>query len=150
MELNSTLNQNVNTLFSNLEGFTQKEGLMGKPVTHGDKTFIPVVSVTLGYGGGNSAAGKNQQNNYNMSQENASGAGSMGMGALGLGARINTDAIILIDNDKVSMLPVSTTGTNMSQLINQIPQMLMGKGQSGQQQNQQGQQGQQGQQNQQQ
>ncbi len=62
MDQNPNLTQNVDTLFSNLENFTQNEGLIGKPVTHGDKTFIPVVSVTLGYGSGNTA-NKTQQGN---------------------------------------------------------------------------------------
>jgi uncharacterized spore protein YtfJ len=47
--------ENVDNLFQSLENFTQKEGIIGKPVTQGDKTFLPVVSVTVGYGGGNAS-----------------------------------------------------------------------------------------------
>ncbi|HBT64198.1 MAG TPA: sporulation protein, partial [Ruminococcaceae bacterium] len=46
------LNENLDVLFHSLENFTQKEGVIGKPVTQGEKTFMPVVSVTVGYGGG--------------------------------------------------------------------------------------------------
>src|SRR5690242_16776302 len=84
--LTQNLSQNIDTLFANLEDFTQKEGVLGKPVTHENKTFIPVVSVTLGYGGGNSQS-KNQQNTTSGTQGlNV----NMGGGALGLGARIST------------------------------------------------------------
>ncbi len=47
-----SLNQNVDALFRSLENFTQNEGIIGKPVTQGEKTFLPVVSITVGYGGG--------------------------------------------------------------------------------------------------
>jgi len=45
----SYLNNNVDTLFKSLENFTQTEGIIGKAVTQGDKTFLPVVSITVGY-----------------------------------------------------------------------------------------------------
>lgn len=113
MDQSVTMNQNVDTLIHNLEDFTQKEGLMGKPVTQGDKTFIPIVSVTLGYGSGN-AQGKNQQASM-----------SSGTGAQGLGAKLCTDAIIMIDKGNVSMLPVNASAGN-SQLIEKIPQIVSG------------------------
>jgi uncharacterized spore protein YtfJ len=141
MDVNTPLNQNVETLFSNLENFTQNEGVIGKPVTHGDKTFFPVVSLTLGYGSGNTA-NKNQQGNTTATQGDIAGSMNMSGGALGLGAKLNTEAIIVIDNDKVSMMQLSPVA-NATQLVDKIPQMLMGM------QKQQGQQGQaQGQQNQ--
>jgi len=148
----STLTQNVDTLFSNLENFTQNEGLIGKPVSYGNKTFLPIVSVTLGYGTGNTA-GKNQSGDTNSQQSGLSS--NMTGGALGLGARLNTDAVLLIDNDNVSVIPVNASNT-ASQLVDKIPQILSGmnkQGQQGQpnlqsQQGQQSQQNQQGQQNQ--
>jgi len=141
MDQNSPLNQNIDTLFSNLENFTQNEGLIGKPVTHGDKTFIPVVSVTLGYGSGNTAS-KNQQGNTTASNQ---GAGNMAGGALGLGAKLSTDAVIVIDKDNVSLMQMSASAS-ASQLVDKIPQILAGMNQNkqgqqnqaqGQQQNQQ-------------
>lgn len=142
MEENLNLSQNIDTLFSNIENFTQNEGIMGKPLTHEDKTFIPVVSVSVGCGGGNTAS-KNQQGNTSASQGMGSGAGNMSGGALGLGARVSTDAIIVIDKGNVSMMTLNATG-NASQLIDKIPEML--KGINSNQQNQQNQQGQQNQQ----
>ncbi|AEY67742.1 spore germination protein GerW family protein [Clostridium sp. BNL1100] len=143
--MDTNMNQNVTTLFSNLEDFTQNEGLIGKPVTHGDKTFIPVVSVTLGYGTGNTAS----KNHGTSTKEQAGGttsgmANNMAGGALGLGAKLCTDAVIIVDKDNVSMLQVGPTAT--SQLMDKIPQIISGMGSMGKQQ-QQGQQ-QQGQQSQ--
>lgn len=123
----TNLSANVDTLFHSLENFTQKEGILGKPVEQGDKTLIPVLSVTLGYGSGNTAA-KGQQPQSGMS-DNSSG------GALGLGAKLSTDAVLIIDNNNVSMLPVGGSG-NVSQLIDKIPQMVMGMNPNKQNQNQ--------------
>lgn len=110
------MSDNVDTLFRSLEDFTQKEGVIGKPVTQGDKTFLPVVSVTIGYGGGNAAM---------KGTGSTSGSGSSstsGSGALGLGAKLNTEAVILIENQNVSMLPMSPGGA--SQLVDKIPQII--------------------------
>lgn len=116
------LTENVDTLFRSLENFTQKEGIIGKPVTQGDKTFLPVVSITLGYGSGN-ANMKGQSNAPGMS-----GAGSAtGTGALGLGAKLCTDAVIVIDSQNVSLLPM---GSNATSVMDKIPQIISGiKGQ---------------------
>ncbi|MFZ5354082.1 MAG: GerW family sporulation protein [Bacillota bacterium] len=134
MDINTTMDQNVTTLFSNIESFAQDEGTLGKPISLGDKTFIPVISVTLGYGGGNTS-GKMTQGNPGTTQT-AGGTSNAGMDALGLGARISTDAVIMVDGENVQVMPVSGVGSNMNQLINQIPQLL-GKTQGTQQQGQQ-------------
>ncbi len=131
MEVNSSLTQNIDTLFSNIETFTQSEGTLGKPITQGDKTLIPIISVTIGYGGGNTS-GRMSGGMAASSQ----GTSNAGMDALGLGAKICTDALAVVDGDNISVIPVNTPASSMSQLINQIPQM-MGKGQQGQQQGQQ-------------
>ncbi len=138
MDETPNLSQNVNTLFSNLEGFTQKEGLLGKPVTHGDKTFIPIVSVTLGYGSGSTASKAQQGSNPPSGIASMAGAANMAGGALGLGARLCTDAVIVVDKDNISMMPLNATA-NASQLMDKIPQILSGLGSNKQQGQQQGQ-----------
>ena len=133
MDQNMNLTDNVNTLFQSLEDFTQREGVIGKPVTQGDKTFIPVVSVTIGYGSGSSGT-KSQ----NQSAPTGNGVSNMSGGAHGLGAKLSTDAVILIDKDTVSIIPM-TPGGNSQTLVDKIPQIVAGmtnKQQSGQNQNQ--------------
>lgn len=127
------LTDNVDTLFKSLENFTQNEGIIGKPVTQGDKTFLPIVSITLGYGSGN-ANMKGQKDNMPSAGMGTSSA--TGSGALGLGAKICTDAVIVIDNQNVSLLPVNTP--NAGSLMDKIPQMISSikQGQGNQSQNQ--------------
>lgn len=121
--------ENVDTLFHSLENFTQKEGVIGKPVTQGNKTFMPVVSVTLGYGGGNASMGKGQTGTASSFSAGTGSTGT-GTGALGLGAKLSTDAIIIIDDQSqnVQILPMSATGAG--QIIDKIPQILQGMNQN--------------------
>lgn len=145
MDINNTMEQNVSTLFANIESFTHHDGTLGKPLAVEDKTIIPVISVSIGYGGGNSA-GKLTQGMTSTSQ----GSANTGMDAIGLGARITTDAVLVIDKGNVSTISInSPTSGALSQLVNKLPQM-MGMGQNVQQGKQQQQQQQDKQQNQQQ
>ncbi len=121
--MDQTLTQNVDTLFTNMENFAQKEGLIGKAVTQGDKTFLPVISVTLGYGGGDTQSKSSQAN----AQASPSNGGNMQGGALGLGARLSTDAVIIIDKGTASLVPVSAAGgfsQNVTQMLDKVPQIL--------------------------
>lgn len=124
----------VDSLFTNMENFTQNDGLIGKPVTQGDKTFLPVMSITFGFGGGDSAS-KLKQN-----AGSTSGVGNiMGGGALGIGAKLSTDAVLIIDNNNLLLAPIGTP-SGVSQMIEKIPQILsnmnIGGAQAGQQANQ--------------
>lgn len=108
--------------------------MIGKAVTQGDKTFLPVVSITVGYGGGNASGGKGQQGSAGGFGAGTGGAG-MGMpgtggGALGIGAKLSTDAVIVIDNQNVSMLPMNS---NASTIMDKIPQIISGMNQNKQQ-----------------
>lgn len=123
------LTNNVDALFKSLEDFTQKEGIIGKPVTQEDKTFLPVVSITMGYGGGN-ANMKGQQGN--ASSMGAGMSSNTGTGAMGLGAKLCTDAVIVIDGQNVSVLPMNSGATS---IMDKIPQIISGMKQ-GQGQNQ--------------
>jgi uncharacterized spore protein YtfJ len=130
--MDQNINQYVDALFANMENFSQKDGLIGKPVTQGDKTFLPVMSITLGYGGGDT-----QSKSKTSSGNTASAGGGMMGGALGIGAKLATDAVIVIDKDNVLMAPVGTAG-NMSQVINKIPQIINSMSSQGMQGGQQG------------
>ncbi|NLA87395.1 MAG: sporulation protein [Clostridiales bacterium] len=118
------LTENVDTLFRSLENFTQNEGIIGKPVTQGDKTFLPVVSISLGYGSGNA----NMKGQSGVAGSGGAGSAT-GTGALGLGAKLCTDAVIVIDGQNVSVLPMNAAGAATG-IMDKIPQIISGiKGQ---------------------
>lgn len=113
MHDNTTFSQNIDTVFSDLQNFAKTDAVLGTPLFVGDKTLVPVMSVTLGYG---STPGKDAQNNQGTTTTMPTG--------LGLGARVNTSAVVVIDKDTISMLPTNEK-SNMGQLMNNIPQSLM-------------------------
>jgi uncharacterized spore protein YtfJ len=108
MDQNTAFSQNVDTLFSDLRDFVNSESVLGTPVSVADKTLVPVISVTLGYGS-TPGMGKKQGD-------------TQGVGGIGLGARVSTDGVIVIDKDNISML--SSNKGAMQQLVDKIPQML--------------------------
>ncbi len=132
--MEQSLNQYVDTLFTNMETFSQKEGLIGKPVTQGDKTFLPVMSITLGYGGGDTHSSKSKT--ASTSPAAAAVPSNMGGGALGVGAKLCADAVIVIDNNNVMLAPIAAPG-GMNQVISKIPQIISSMGMGGQQSGQQ-------------
>lgn len=137
MDQKTNFAQDMNVLFDKLEQFTKTESVMGKPVAFGDKTLIPIVSVTMGYG-----SGPNPMSSLNPAKNQQSGNGTAG---LGVGARIATNAVVVIENNSVSMLPVHEKN-NLGQMIDKLPQMVSNLMPGGQQQAQQNQQNQQAQQ----
>lgn len=122
--------QNIDTLFTDLQNFVKTESVLGAPVPVGDKTLVPVVSVTLGYGSG--------------TNKNDPAAPNGGTG-IGLGAKISTNAVVVINKDSASMLPVGVKGNvnnipndnnAMSSLVDKIPEMISNFKQGTQPQNQ--------------
>lgn len=130
---NSTFSQNMDTVFNDLHNFVKTDSVLGTPVPVGDKTLIPIMSVTLGYG------------NADMPQKSQSSQSSSNTGIGGLGAKISAEAIVVVDKDNVNMLNVNDS-TNMNQLINKIPETISNITQNMSQKSQ-GQQSQQNQQN---
>jgi uncharacterized spore protein YtfJ len=131
---NTNFQQNIDTLFSDLHQFIKTDTVLGTPTPVGDKTLIPLMSVTLGYG--STGMGKSPNTNTSMSS------------GIGLGARVSTNAVMVIDKNSVNMYPVGEK-SNMGQIMEKVPQaiasMTQGGGIMGQgQQQQQGQQAQQG------
>lgn len=113
MQLNNNFSDNMNTVFTKVEDYVKHESMMGTPITVDNKTLVPVVSVSLGYGSGNNSP-KNKANTNSCPAE-----------GVGLGAKIATDAVVVIDNDSVSMLPVSQrTNVNINDMIDKLPTVI--------------------------
>jgi uncharacterized spore protein YtfJ len=140
MQENTSFTSNVNTLFSDIQNLTRTETVLGSPVTVENKTLVPLMSVTLGYGG------TGMDTKAQMVGMNTASGGH------GLGAKISANGVIVIDKNSVQIISTNEN-SSMNQLMSKVPQALsnmgqnmMGGGSQGQQQgstqNQQG--GQQG------
>ena len=113
MSDNTTFGQNIDSVFTDLQNFTKSDSILGTPVPVGDKTLIPIMSVTLGYGSTDMQKKSQPANGTNSTN---------GLG--GLGARISADAIVVVQKDSVTMLNVGEKNSNMNQLMDKIPEAL--------------------------
>lgn len=111
---NTMFGQNIDTVFTDLHNFAKSDSILGTPLPVGDKTLIPIMSVTLGYG--SAEMPKKAQGNSNGSTNNNNGLG-------GLGAKISADAVVVVEKDSVTMLNVGQKN-NMNQLMDKIPEAL--------------------------
>ncbi|MEG0773977.1 spore germination protein GerW family protein [Clostridium sp.] len=122
MNENTSFTNNMDTLFTDLHDFVNTETVLGSPLSVGSKTLVPVMSVTLGYG---STGMSTKVQNNSSSNPNANNSTN----GVGLGARVTTNAVMVIENDSVSMLPVNEK-SNMEQLMNKLPDAISSLGQS--------------------
>lgn len=106
MESSTLAKENLETLFSKLENFLKTETVVGEPIVVGETTLVPIISVTFGCGTG-SGGGDSKATNSN-------GAG------IGACARIVPNAIVVIKNDGVTLLPVQGRN-NLDSILNLVP-----------------------------
>ncbi len=110
MESKSPVNESLETLFNHLEKFLKTETVVGEPIVVGETTIIPIITVAFGCGGGG-GGGKDDKG------MDGSGAG------VGVGAKISPDALLVIKNDSVTMLPVKNK-SNLDRLVNMVPEIV--------------------------
>lgn len=110
METKSPVNESMETLFNSLEKFFRTETVVGQPIEIGETTLIPIISVSFGAGGGGGGGNDDKGN------------GGTGSG-LGVGARITPDAVLVIKNGEVSMLPVKNR-CSLDKLVAMVPELV--------------------------
>jgi uncharacterized spore protein YtfJ len=103
-------NQNIVTLFEQLEKFFKTETVFGQSFQVGNITLIPVINVTFGAGNGG-GTGKDPKG--------ADGTG----GGTGAGGKIAPTAVIVIKNEEVSVLPLNNRGS-LDKIIEMVPQII--------------------------
>lgn len=110
MEGKTTVNESLETLFSHLEKFLKTETVIGEPIAVGETTLIPIITVAFGCGGGG-GGGKDDK-------------GSDGIATgVGVGAKISPDAVIVIREGAVTMLPVKDR-SSIEKLIAMVPDIV--------------------------
>ncbi len=77
-----------------LREISRSETVIGDPITVGSRTVIPVVKITVGFGAG---GGQGED------EKNRSGFGGGGGG----GARVEPAAFIIMDENGISLLPMT-------------------------------------------
>lgn len=103
---------NVSEILKNIVGelkeMARSQTIVGEAITVGNKTVIPLVKVTVGFGAGGGQRSKE-------STEDFGGGG-------GGGAQVEPAAFIIIDGDKVSFL--SSRPGKLDNLIEAVPALI--------------------------
>lgn len=87
------LKENLDLLFDDLEKYIKTETVIGEPTVVGEVTLVPIINVTLGC-----ASGDGNHNNEVISGSTSGG---------GIGAKISSNAILVIKNDEVTVIPIN-------------------------------------------
>lgn len=114
---NTSFTSNVDTLFSDIKNLTRTETVLGAPITVENKTLVPLMSVTLGYGGTGMDT-KTQMAGINTAS-----------GGHGLGAKISANGVLVIDKNSVQIISPNEN-SSMNQLMSKVPQAITSMGQN--------------------
>jgi len=99
-----------NTLFEKLEKFIRTETVVGEPFQVGNITMVPIITVSFGVGGGEGSGKDNKGND-----------GSGGGG--GVGCKIAPNAMLVIKNDELSVVPLTSRGS-LERIVEMVPDIL--------------------------
>lgn len=99
-----------NTLFEKLEKFIRTETVIGEPFQVGSITMVPIITVSFGVGGGEGSGKDNKGND-----------GSGGGG--GVGCKIAPNAILVVKNDELSVIPLTNRGS-LEKIVEMVPEIL--------------------------
>ena len=98
------------TLFERLEKFIRTETVVGEPMQIGEVTMVPIISVSFGVGGGEGGGKDNKGND---------GSGTGG----GVGCKITPNAMLLVKNDEVSVVPLTSRGS-LEKIVEMVPEII--------------------------
>lgn len=99
----------IKTIVEELKAMATTESIVGEPIQIGDKTIIPVIKISLGFGGGGG--------------EDPSGKRHGGTGAGGGGGiKIEPAAFIVAEEDKVSLLPIKPR--SFEKVFEVVPELI--------------------------
>lgn len=104
----SSMPENMNALFNNLEKFLHAKTVFGEPITAQGVTLVPVVDISFGAGAGGGSSEKP--------------AASDGFGG-GAGGRVTASAIIVIRGEHVQVMQIKKS-TNLDRLMDMLPELL--------------------------
>ncbi len=97
------------SILSRIESMARAQTVLGEPVQVGEKTVIPVVKISVGFGAGGSEAAENDKK-------------SAGGGGGGGGFSIQPVGFIVIEGEKTAFLPVKQKA--VGSLVELIPNIM--------------------------
>jgi len=98
----------LESMYGKLDKFLKTETVVGEPIVVDDVKIIPIITASFGFGGGFGEDSKE---------------GSSGGGGGGVGGKITPDAMLVIKDGDVEMLPVKSKAT-LEKLIDKVPDLV--------------------------
>jgi uncharacterized spore protein YtfJ len=114
----------LSAIVGEIKAIAKSETIIGEAITLGDKTVVPMVKISVGFGaGGGEGTDENKK------------AGGYGGGGGG-GVMVEPAAFLVIDGDKVSLLPAKSQKFEkvveaVPDILEKIQKMVAGKKKSG-------------------
>lgn len=107
---NFDFKENIGTIFDKLENFLKTKTVVGEPITIGETILVPFINISFGLGSGGGTGNDDK------------GMGGSGGGG-GTGARISPTAVLVIQGDKVELLPIKKSG-GLDKLMDMVPGII--------------------------
>jgi uncharacterized spore protein YtfJ len=104
------ISENINNIFDKLESFLKTKTVVGEPMQVGDVTLVPFIDISFGLGTGGGSGTEEKGN-----QGSGGGAGS--------GGKISANAVLVIKDGQVELLPIKKTG-GLDRLIDMVPGVM--------------------------
>ncbi len=98
----------LESMYDRLDNFMKTETVVGEPIIVDDVKIIPIISASFGLGGG---FGEDTKENTS-----AGGGG-------GVGGKITPDAMLVVKDGNVEMIPVKSKAT-LEKLIEKVPDLV--------------------------
>ena len=117
MEKNHPISELMSTTLQKIREMVDVNTIVGEPISTGDNmTIIPVSRLSFGFAsGGSDFASKNQK----PDTDNSFGGGS------GAGVKISPVAFLIVKDDTVKVLPVSSPADNtVDRVVELIPDLM--------------------------
>ncbi|MDF2986326.1 MAG: hypothetical protein K0R50_1836 [Eubacterium sp.] len=107
---NFDFKENVEVIFNKLESFLKTKTVVGEPIKIGETTIVPFINLAFGLGTGGGTGTDDK------------GIGGSGGGG-GTGAKISPTAVLVIQGDKIELLPIKKTG-GLDKLVDMVPGII--------------------------
>ena len=98
----------LESMYGKLDNFLKTETVVGEPIELDDITIIPIITASFGLGGGFGA---------DNSDKSEGGGG-------GLGCKIEPNAMLVIKEGNVELIPIKKRSGSFEKLIDQVPDLL--------------------------
>lgn len=98
----------LESMYGKLDNFLKTETVVGEPIELDDIKIIPIITASFGLGGGFGTDNSDQ----------SEGAGG------GLGCKIAPDAMLVIKEGNVEMIPVKKKSGSLEKLFEKVPDLV--------------------------